>query len=158
MKAAEDGIIIAENLLKQKNYQTQFVRLNKALTNQFYLEAIFIAYAIIEDRTEAILRYEGKQIRDNRFVSLDRKLRKIKGILQDKSVLCGKYLQSELLEQVGTWKEARNRKMHALMKGIHTTEELSSLAEEGKALARALCTGAGNYKRAVERKRKREAI
>lgn len=85
----EERLLFTHNQLKQKNYQTQFARLSKALTSQFYLEAMFIAYAIIEDRTEAILRFEGKQIRDKRFVSLDRKLRKIRGMLLDKSVLCG---------------------------------------------------------------------
>ena len=63
-----------------------------------------------------------------------------------------------LLDSLSAWKESRNSKMHALMKGSHSTQELAALAQEGKTLARALCTGAGKYKRAVERReKKREA-
>ena len=44
---------------KYYNYKEQFERLNKALKNEFYLEAIFIEYAILEDRTESVLRHAG---------------------------------------------------------------------------------------------------
>lgn len=47
------------NKQKQSNYREQFKRLKKALNNGFNLEAVFIEYAIIEDRCNSILRYEG---------------------------------------------------------------------------------------------------
>ena len=146
-----------ENLQKQKNYRVQFTRLNKALVHQFYLEAVFIAYAIIEDRTEAVLRYEGKQINSKGFVSLDRKLRKIRSTLTEEQCICGRYFDEEILDSLSAWKESRNSKMHALMKGVQSTTELAVLAEEGKTLARALCTKASNYKRAVERRKRKTA-
>ena len=49
-----------ENRLKYENYREQFKRLNNALHNGFNLEAMFIEYAIMEDRTESILRHTGK--------------------------------------------------------------------------------------------------
>ena len=52
--------VLSPNMQKYHNYQNQFSRLDKALKAEFYLEAIFIAYAIIEDRTESILRHTGK--------------------------------------------------------------------------------------------------
>ena len=48
-----------DNQQKYENYTEQFRRLNKALANGFNLEAMFIAYAIMEDRTESILRHAG---------------------------------------------------------------------------------------------------
>ena len=44
---------------KYNNYHEQFKRLNKALANGFNLEAMFIEYAIMEDRTESVLRHAG---------------------------------------------------------------------------------------------------
>ena len=49
-----------ENQLKYENYREQFKRLNSALHSGFNLEAMFIEYAILEDRTESILRHAGK--------------------------------------------------------------------------------------------------
>ena len=51
---------LSENLQKYENYKEQFKRLNRALTNGFNLEALFIEYAIMEDRTESILRHAEK--------------------------------------------------------------------------------------------------
>ena len=48
------------NMQKYENYKEQFKRLKKALENGFNLEAIFIEYAIMEDRTESVLRHAKK--------------------------------------------------------------------------------------------------
>ena len=39
------------NIQKYENYKEQMKRLDRALTNGFNLEAMFIEYAIMEDRT-----------------------------------------------------------------------------------------------------------
>ena len=69
-------IKLSPNIQKQLNYREQFKRLDKALNNNFYLEALFIEYAIMEERTDSILRYEGNEIKvkDGGFVSINRKL------------------------------------------------------------------------------------
>ena len=54
---------IATNIQKYENYREQFIRLKKALDLKFFLEAIFIEYTIIEDRTESISRHAGNGIR-----------------------------------------------------------------------------------------------
>ena len=43
-----------QNTQKYENYREQFKRLNKAMNSNFNLEAMFISYAIMEDRTESI--------------------------------------------------------------------------------------------------------
>jgi hypothetical protein len=50
---------VIDNQQKYENYKEQFRRLNKAFANGFNMEALFIEYAIMEDRTELILRYAG---------------------------------------------------------------------------------------------------
>ncbi len=140
---------IPENMQKYENYKEQFKRLNKAMTNGFYLEALFIEYAIMEDRAEAILRYEGNEINSkDGFVSLDRKLRKIVKIAEQNRSLPSRYFSGDLIEQISAWKEERNRLIHALMKQSLTTEELQTLAQTGQALVCELRDRATKYKRA----------
>ena len=143
-----------ENLQKYENYKEQFKRLDKALKEGFNLEAIFIEYAIMEDRTSSILRYENNRIKpkgDNQ-PGIESKLSKIKTISREKGSLPNRYFQDEFIDRIIAWKEERNRLIHALLKQQLSTEGLASLAEEGKVLARELSNKAGNYKRAVERK------
>ena len=67
---------IINNMDKYNNYKTQMGRLKRAISSQFYLEALFIEYAIIEDRAEAILLYENNSIKEKEGhpVSINRKL------------------------------------------------------------------------------------
>lgn len=149
-------IKLSPNIQKQLNYREQFKRLDKALNNNFYLEALFIEYAIMEDRTESILRYEGNEIKvkEGSFISINRKLDKIKKIAEQRKSLPERYFSDNLIECIQLWKDERNRMIHALMKQSLTTEELTELALEGKILCRQLCNKANNYKRAVERRKK----
>ncbi len=142
---------LPENMLKYENYKEQNIRLKKAMNNDFYLEAVFIEYAIMEDRTESILRYEGNTINSDGFVSIDRKITKIEKIAENKKGLARKYFTIEFMEQIRTWKNKRNGLIHALIKKNTTTQELIDLAEEGKLITKELCRLSTNYKRAVER-------
>ena len=54
----------AENQLKYENYREQFKRLNSALNNGFNLEAMFIEYAIMEDRTSFVIAHRLSTIVD----------------------------------------------------------------------------------------------
>ena len=67
---------------KYNNYKEQFKRLNRALSNGFNLEAMFIEYAIIEDRTESILHHAERweqymKRRKGRGATLDSKVKYI---------------------------------------------------------------------------------
>ena len=48
------------NMQKYDNYREIFGKLKRATASEFYYEAIFLEYSIIEDRTESILRYAEK--------------------------------------------------------------------------------------------------
>ena len=71
---------IEEGKDKQKQYAILMNKLKKATYNEFYYEAIFIEYAILEDRTESILRHANIAYSNSRGYSLKigEKLNKLK--------------------------------------------------------------------------------
>ncbi len=152
-----------ENRLKYENYREQFKRLNNALHNGFNLEAMFIEYAIMEDRTESILRHLGKwdvymKSRKGREPNIDSKIRYIQKIAEEKKTLPNKYFSDTLLNDILQWKEDRNRLIHALLKQQLEHGEVGELAAKGKQLADALRTRAGSYNRSADRQKAKETL
>ena len=152
-------ITVADNAQKHENYREQFNRLKKALSSEFYLEAIFIEYTIIEDRTESILCHAGKwdaylKKRGRYQVTLDSKIAYIQDFAREKKSIAHKYLSDTLMDEILEWKEDRNRLIHALLKQTLTTEEVSKIAHTGERLTKEIRTRATNFSRAVERKNK----
>ena len=152
-----------QNQLKYENYREQFKRLNSALHNGFNLEAMFIEYAIMEDRTESILRHAGKwdaymKSRKGREPNIDSKIRYIQKIAEEKKTLPNKYFSDTLLNDILQWKEDRNRLIHALLKQQLEHGEVGELAAKGKQLADALRTRAGSYNRSADRQKAKETL
>ena len=56
---------VKTNTERQKNYAREYNRYNKAIKHSFYLEAIAIIYAIIEDRLVSALHHMGIVSRQN---------------------------------------------------------------------------------------------
>ena len=145
-----------DNQQKYLNYKEQFKRLNRAIDSGFNLEAMFIAYSIMEDRTESVLRHAGKYDRyieklKGRNPSIDSKIKEILKCRSNKKDLMYRYFSDELLDNICAWKEERNRMVHALLKQEVTSEELEKLALQGKEYARIFSNRATNYRRALER-------
>lgn len=143
---------ITDNMQKYTNYKTQMGRLKKALSYQFYLEAIFIEYAIIEDRLESVLRHGGNwNPKPGTFPSLDFKRKKIAKLAEERKNPIRKYFPVELTDSIEVWKNERNRVIHALMKQSLHTEDLSKIAREGEILTKLICNKSTQYNRALER-------
>lgn len=145
-----------ENQQKYENYKEQFRRLNHALANGFNLEAIFIEYAIAEDRTESILRHAGlwnayEKSRRGHEPALASKIRYIQKGAENKKSVLHKYFSDGLLDQLLNWKNERDRLIHALLKQQLAHNEVSNLAAQGNALVKTLRTRSGNFTRAMER-------
>ncbi len=138
------------NTQKYENYKQQMGRLSRAMKAEFYYEAIFIAYAVLEDRTESVLRHAGVYNPD-RHKDLSRKLHRIEELARQKKSLPNKYFSTEQLQQMKDWKEKRNSLIHALMKNTQNQEELKQIAEEGYTLCRMLSSKVTSFKRALER-------
>ena len=66
-----DGRI--DNQQKYENYKEQTMRLKRAINSCFYLEKIFIEYAIIEDRLESVLRHSGIKMGNGKDTTLNAK-------------------------------------------------------------------------------------
>jgi len=149
---------LINNYQKYLNYSEQFKRLNKAIINGFNLEAIFIEYAIMEDRTESILRHSGYwdsyiKSRKGREPNMDTKIKYIIKKAENRTDYLHKYFSDNTLEQILKWKEERNRLIHALLKQKLNENEIRNLAIWGDTLTKVIRTKASSYNRYVERKR-----
>jgi hypothetical protein len=147
----------ATNIQKYENYREQFTRLKKALVSEFYLEAIFIEYTIIEDRTESILRHAGKwdaymKKRGGREATLNSKVIYINGQVASGDKVFKKYFSDSLLQNILEWKETRNQLIHALLKQSLTTEHLADIAYKGSELTRLFRNRTNSFNKAIERK------
>ena len=151
-----------ENQLKYENYKEQMKRLNSALAHGFNLEAMFIEYAIMEDRTESILRHADKwdaymKKQNGRDPTINSKVKYIQKLADFNNDLLHKYFSDDLLDRVLTWKDERNRLIHALLKQEFEHNEVSALSNRGKQLVDELRKRAGNYNRAIDRQKEKEA-
>ena len=140
---AEESAV--HNMQKCRNYRDQMVRLNRALEFEFYLEAVFIEYAVMEDRLSSALRHAGKKVP--------------RGISRKIGILCKLQNQGyepaetlgDLLSDVYAWKEERNSLMHGLMEQDVSTEQLRDLALSGQEIAKELNKAVARFNRAVAR-------
>lgn len=150
------------NRLKYNNYKEQFRRLNKALTNGFNLEAIFIEYAIMEDRTESILKHAELwdsyvKSRKGREPNIYTKIRYIQKKAENKNDSLHKYFSDGLLDDVLAWKDERNRLIHALLKQQLEHNEVSELAKKGNELVKELRNRAARYSRMMDKQKEKGA-
>ena len=140
----------ANNRLKYENYGEQMRRLKSALHNGFFLEAIFIEYAIIEDRLESALTHAGA-FNPNVQRTITSKLTKLEKLCENKRGLARRYFSVELLAAIRAWKDRRNPLVHELMKQRATMEDFEAVALEGQALVKTLKSKVGSFNNALER-------
>ncbi|MGN0604940.1 MAG: hypothetical protein ACI4JM_00305 [Oscillospiraceae bacterium] len=139
-----------DNMQKYENYKTQMSRLKKAIKEEFYLEAIFIEYAVIEDRLESILVHSGN-FNPKRHNKIEKKLSKIEEMTREKKGLLRNYISDELIESIYEWKNKRNIFIHSLMKQQTTTHELQEIAVSGMDIIKVLNNKSTSYKRKLFR-------
>ena len=141
------------NMQKYENYRIQMGRLSRAIKAEFYLEAIFIEYAVMEDRLESILVHAGK-FNPEKHNTMDKKLRKVEEISREKKALPHKYFSAELIQSIYSWKNRRNDLIHALMKQNLVTDELKEVALSGRDIVKTLNTKSTAFRKANERMNK----
>ena len=139
------------NEVKHTNYKEQMTRLNLAIKNRFLLEAILIEYGMLEDRTEAFIRYSLGENKLDKYQTINRKINKLKALVGDKYQNINRYLSLELLDDLHNWKEKRNSIIHGLMKRNNSTFELEALALEGLNLVKILNSKSISFKRKLEK-------
>lgn len=122
------------NVEKYGNYREQMSRLKKAMDAHFLLEALFIEYAIMEDRCKSLLEHSGNAVYPK--ASISKKVERIEKLLNQGNPTLSKYISHDLLQEILRWKDERNRLVHALMKQSLTSEELNSLRRRGRQSSR----------------------
>lgn len=140
-----------KNLEKYNRYRSQFERLDLAMENKFYLEAIFIEYAILEDKTWSALKHAAFE-NCEKLDGLDRKIDALKE-LKKNDELAEKYFSSKLLGDVKCWKNDRNKLVHNLMETELDTKKLRGLAVRGRKLVDTFGSKVSQFNRALGRRR-----
>ena len=146
-----------DNMQKYENYKEQMRRLKKALKEQFYLEAISIEYAIIEDRIESVLRHTGV-FNPEKHNMLNKKLNRLLELQRRKDGLVRKYFSDELINEIHSWKNERNPMTHALLNLKLHTEDLEDIAVRGEALVKKVSSKTSLYNRALERQLAKQEV
>lgn len=146
---------------KYLNYKEQFGRLSRALANEFYLEAIFIEYAILEDRTQSLLEHGGHwsacKKKCGKKPGIHAKLNFIQNLAANPSHPLNKYFADDLTDKLLAWKDKRNPLIHALLKQKLGPDDLKNVATEGSELVKELRNRVTKHNRAVDRKNARKA-
>ena len=144
----------ADNMQKYANYKEQRGRLKRALKEQYYLEAIAIEYAIIEDRIESVLRHSGVYHPDKHNM-LNKKLNKLSEMQRNKKGLVRRYFSEELIGQIHDWKNERNPMTHALLNLKLHTEDLADIAQRGEKLVKAVSNKTSLYNKALAKQQEK---
>ena len=143
-----------KNMEKYYTYREQFERLDLAIEKEFYLEAVFIAYAIMEDRTESTMRHLGiweSNLGNKRYLGISDKLKAIrKNAVTPDSPSCS-YMKDATLDKCVTWINRRNDAIHDLIDNPLSHAQMRALALEGKRLARRITDCTGATKRALKK-------
>ena len=127
-----------KNMEKYEVYKSMNENLSKAMRSEFYYQAIFIEYAILEDRCSSVLKYAGIKYRDKagRDIKVSAKLRKIADNPIFHVPYVRKRLPLELIMQLTEWKRDRDNLIHALAKIPYDHDSVKEIAERGQKLIR----------------------
>ena len=123
-----------KNMDKYEIYKSMYENLAKAMRAGYYYQAIFIEYAILEDRLRAILRYAGVPYinKNGHEDKISRKLDK----LRDNPEFANKFVRdripAKMVDDIKEWTEARNDLIHNLANIPYNDESVKAVAEKGK--------------------------
>lgn len=127
---------MTKNIEKYEIYKTLKVQLKKSITSGFFYQAIFIEYAILEDRTNSLLKHAELNTENNKGedLSISRKLNKLKSCKPFTNPNIRKKLPIDFIEEIVSWKKQRDSLIHELAKIKYDDESVSEVALKGKEL------------------------
>ena len=126
------------NVQKYETYKSMHESLSKALKNEFYYEAIFIEYAILEDRLASVLKYAEIPFTDKngQDVSIKVKLNRIESRKELSDKFYKDRLTSALIQECRTWTDERNNLIHHMANLPYDSEKVRQIAIDGNELVR----------------------
>lgn len=121
-------------------YKSMNENLTKAMRSEFYYQAIFIEYAIIEDRCTSVLRHAGVKYLDSKGheTKLSQKLTKMRSNPTFVVPYVRQRITPELLDDITEWKRERDQLIHALAKIPYDHESVKATAITGQELVKKL--------------------
>ena len=123
---------MSKDMEKYEIYKTMHDNLTKAMRNSFYYEAIFIEYAILEDRLRALLLYAGIPTeKDGKEHKISKKISMIQSRLEYQAKYIRGRLPLEMLEQLRDWINRRNALIHNMANIPYDDVAVRQVAEEG---------------------------
>ena len=121
-----------KNMEKYEIYKQLSSDLTKAMKQGFYYEAIFIEYAILEDRLASVLKYAGVLTMEKAGnQNIAKKINDIRNSKEFSSKFVRERLSFELLDSITAWKDKRNRLIHNLANIPYDAAAVKEVAEEG---------------------------
>ena len=129
-----------KNIEKYHVYKAMNENLSKAMKAEFYYQAIFIEYAIIEDRCTSVLKHAGVKYLDSKGqeFKLSEKLRRMRGNPAFLIPFVQQRITPELIDEITEWKRERDKLIHALAIIPYDHESIKSIAVAGKELVKKL--------------------
>jgi hypothetical protein len=125
---------------KRRSYEELFQRLDTTLGMRVFLEASWIAYAILEDRADSALAKTGGPVPRKTRPMLGDKLAELSERIATDALLRTELWRGATLEAAKNWKNKRNPLMHSmadLREPWHVFEKRAErLAMEGRSVAR----------------------
>ena len=129
-----------DNFEKRDRYAYLSKKLDSALDNEFYYEAILIEYAIMDDRTKSIMRHANYSFKDKRDDTLYNRLNVINSNPLFDNDKCNKAFDMEFIDRVNNWRDQRNGIIHALVEHNYDETSVKNFAIEGDAIVKHLCS------------------
>ncbi|MFJ2527489.1 hypothetical protein [Pseudomonas helmanticensis] len=134
--------------MKSYKYSELLARMDEAIKEEYFLEANWIAYSILEDRLTSILKESGGGHEKIRMLGpklIEIKARSIDNLNMRKAFFGDMFIKVEL------WKNKRNELMHAMADESKTTAQIDTdsmtLAIEGNEITRTLCAACRRFKK-----------
>ena len=127
-----------KNIQKYEAYRSMHEDLKKAMSAGFYFQAIFIEYAILEDRLASVLKYANVPYltKSGRDVFISEKIKRIENRPELSSSFVKKRLSPELLDSLNNWLSDRNDLIHHLASTPYDSERVRLVAEKGAEICR----------------------
>jgi hypothetical protein len=152
-----------KNLSKGDSFTYAYKRINHAIDQEFYLEAVTLCESIISDRLYSFIKYK-KSIQNNNKILQNKNSRHIKQLGSLKSLIDNaKKLNSleittkdgiDFFDALDQWRSVRNKCIHSVAKSepgepTISVEDFKKIAKstalDGKYLARLVC----NWRRKI---------
>ncbi len=136
-------------MTKYETYRSMFNDLNKSMRDGFYYQAVFLEYAVLEDRLTSVLKHANVKYmnKKGREINISDKISRISKSPELSSCFVQSRLTPELLEDLTKWLKKRNDLVHNLAKLPYNNEQVKLTAEEGYEICKIIKNRSGSIVR-----------